>query len=146
MQPRNTLTQLKRLLGKRYDDEEVQEDLKNLLFPVKKGENGEVVFSMQYMGETREFTPEQCAAAILADLKRVAENDNGTKVTDCVISVPVFATDAYRRAMLDAASICGLNVLRLMHETTATAVAYGIFKTSEFTDDPVSKVRFNQKC
>ena len=138
MQPRNTLTQLKRLLGKKYDDEEVQEDLKNLLFPVKKGENGEVVLSMQYMGETREFTPEQCAAAILADLKRVAENDNGTKVTDCVISVPVFATDAYRRAMLDAASICGLNVLRLMHETTATALAYGIFKTSEFTDDPVN--------
>ena len=66
---RNTLTQLKRLLGKKYDDEEVQEDLKNLLFPVKKGENGEVVLSMQYMGETREFALEQRAAAILADLK-----------------------------------------------------------------------------
>jgi len=138
MQPKNTLTQLKRLLGRKYDDEEVQRDLKNILFPVKRGANGEVVFSVQYMGETREFTPEQCVAAILADLKRVAENDNGTKVTDCVISVPVFATDAYRRAMLDAASICGLNVLRLMHETTATALAYGIFKTSEFTDDPVN--------
>lgn len=138
MQPKNTLTQLKRLIGKKYDDVEAQSDLQNLPFAAKRGANGELMFTMQYMGETRDFVPEQCVAAILADLKRIAENDNGTKVTDCVISVPVFATDAERRAMLDAASICGLNVLRLMHETTATALAYGIFKTSEFTDEPVN--------
>ena len=138
MQPKNTVTQLKRLIGKKFDDAEVQEDIKGFLFPVSRGPNGEIIVSVQYLGKTYEFTPERCVAMILADLKRIAENDNGTKVTDCVISIPVFATDAQRRAMLDAAKITGLNVLRLLHETTATALAYGIFKTSEFTDEPTN--------
>jgi len=138
MQPKNTLTQLKRLIGKKFDDEEVQSDIAAMPFPVKRGPNGEIVFTVQYMGASREFTTEQCVAMVLSDLKRIAENDNGTKCSDCVISVPVYATDAQRRGMLDAASICGLNVLRLMHETTATALAYGIFKTSEFTDQPTN--------
>ena len=138
MQPRNTVTQLKRLVGRSFDDPEVQADLPGLMFPVKRGKQGEIVLEVDYLGKKKQLTPEQAVAAILSDLKRIAEKDNGTKVTDCVISVPVFATDAHRRAMLDAASICGLNVLRLMHETTATALSYGIFKTAEFTDDPVN--------
>lgn len=138
MQPKNTLTQLKRLIGKKFDDEEVQSDIASMPFPVKRGPNGEIVFTVQYMGASREFTTEQCVAMVLSDLKRIAENDNGTKCSDCVISVPVYATDAQRRGMLDAASICGLNVLRLMHETTATALSYGIFKTAEFTDEPTN--------
>ena len=73
---------------------------------------------------------------IMSDLKIIAESDHGAKVTDSVISVPVFFTDPQRRAVLDAAQIAGLNVMRLLHETTATALAYGIFKTSEFTETP----------
>lgn len=138
MKPRNTVTQVKRLVGRAFDDPEVQRDLRGLFYPVKKGKNGEVLCEMEYLGKKKEFTPEQCVASILSDLKRIAEKDNGTKVTDCVISVPVYATDAHRRAMLDAASMCGLNVLRLLHETTATALSYGIFKTAEFTDEPVN--------
>lgn len=138
MQPRNTVTQLKRLVGRSFDDPEVQADLPGLMFPVKRGKHGEIILEVDYLGKKKQLTPEQAVAAILSDLKRIAEKDNGTKVTDCVISIPVFATDAHRRAMLDAASICGLNVLRLMHETTATALSYGIFKTAEFTDEPVN--------
>ena len=77
---------------------------------------------------------------VLSDLKIIAENDHGAKVTDSVISIPVFFTDPQRRAMLDAAHIAGLNVMRLLHETTATALAYGIFKTAEFTDTPSNVV------
>jgi heat shock protein 4 len=140
MQPQNTVTELKRLIGKKFDDAEVQEDIKGFLFPVSRGANGEIMIGVQYLGKTYEFTVERCVAMILADLKRIAEKDNGTKVTDCVISIPVFATDAQRRGMLDAAQITGLNVLRLLHETTATALAYGIFKTTEFTDEPTNVV------
>jgi len=140
MQPQNTVTDLKRLIGKKFDDAEVQQDMKEFLFPISRGANGEIVVSVQYMGKKYQFTPERCVAMILADLKRIAEKDNGTKVTDCVISIPVFATDAQRRGMLDAAKITGLNVMRLLHETTATALAYGIFKTAEFTDEPSNVV------
>merc|ERR1712093_84024 len=90
------------------------------------------------MNQKKEFTPEQLLAMILSDLRHIAEADNeGMKITDLVLSVPVFFNDIERRALMDAAAICGLNVMRLMHETTATALAYGIFKTQEFTDKPV---------
>lgn len=77
---------------------------------------------------------------ILSDLKIIAEADHGASVVDSVVSIPVYFTDAQRRAMLDAAQIAGLNVMRLLHETTATALAYGIFKTAEFGTDPTNVV------
>ena len=136
MQPKNTIVQLKRLIGLRFSDPEVQALVPDLLFPIAAGANDEILITVNYLNEQKTFTPERLVAMILSDLKTIAEADHGAKVTDSVISVPVFFTDAQRRAMLDAASIAGLNVMRLMHETTATALAYGIFKTAEFGDDP----------
>lgn len=71
----------------------------------------------------------QVMAMLLGELKVIAETDQGAKIADCVISCPVYSTDAQRRALLDAAQIAGLNCLRLMPETTATALSYGIYKT-----------------
>mmetsp|Transcript_3841 Transcript_3841/g.15622 ORF Transcript_3841/g.15622 Transcript_3841/m.15622 type:complete len:764 (-) Transcript_3841:53-2344(-) len=136
MKPKNTIVQLKRLIGLRFSDPEVQALVPAFLFPISGGPNDEILITVDYLGEKKTFTPERLVAMILSDLKGIAEADHGAKVTDSVISVPVFFTDAQRRAMLDAASIAGLNVMRLMHETTATALAYGIFKTAEFGDDP----------
>ena len=136
MQPKNTIVQLKRLIGLRFSDPEVQALVPDLLLPIAAGANDEILITVNYLNEQKTFTPERLVAMILSDLKTIAEADHGAKVTDSVISVPVFFTDAQRRAMLDAASIAGLNVMRLMHETTATALAYGIFKTAEFGDDP----------
>ena len=136
MKPKNTIVQLKRLIGLRFSDPEVQALVPAFLFPISGGPNDEILITVDYLGEKKTFTPERLVAMILSDLKVIAEADHGAKVTDSVISVPVFFTDAQRRAMLDAASIAGLNVMRLMHETTATALAYGIFKTAEFGDDP----------
>jgi heat shock protein 4 len=140
MKPKDTIVQLKSLIGLRYSDPEVQAMLPNFVFPIAGGPNDEILITVTYMNEKKAFTPERLVAMALADLKIIAEQDQGSKVTDAVISIPVFFTDAQRRAMLDAASIAQLNVLRLMHETTATALAYGIFKTNEFTDTPTNVV------
>lgn len=136
MQPKNTILQLKRLIGLKYSDPEVQAVLPSFLFPVSAGPADEILITVNYMGEQKSFTPERLVAMILSDLKTIAEADHGAKVTDAVVSIPVFFTDPQRRAMLDACQIAGLNTMRLMHETTATALAYGIFKTAEFGDDP----------
>lgn len=80
------------------------------------------------MDEERIFTPEQCTAMLLTKLKDISANALQTQINDCVISVPSYYTNSERKALLDAAAISGLNVLRLMNETTATALAYGIYK------------------
>jgi heat shock protein 4 len=136
MQPKLTITHLKRLVGLKFSDPEVRAILPTFLFPCAAGPNDEILITAQYMGEEKTFTPERLVAMVLGDLKLIAERDHGAKCTDAVVSIPVFFTDPQRRAMLDACHIAGLNTMRLMHETTATALAYGIFKTAEFGDDP----------
>lgn len=219
--PTSTINMLKRLVGRQYADPQVQADLDSALYKSKAGPDGGVLVQVDYLGELKEFTPEQvttlslsvsfrgfgCVACqhhkhavhvrqtlcwtlssiqerayrmfwggahdaahrcntrerakkrrrwrkteqsflceervklltvragadgacqlmgmLLGELKTIAETDQGAKITDCVIGVPVYSTDAERRAMLDAAAIAGLNPLRLMHECTATALAYG---------------------
>ncbi|PSN34539.1 Heat shock 70 kDa protein 4 [Blattella germanica] len=113
---KNTIHGFKRLLGRKFNDPHVQQELKYLPYKVN------------YLDEEHVFSPEQIAAMLFTKLKEISENALKTKVNDCVISVPSFFTNAERKALLDAASISGLNVLRLMNETTATALAYGIYK------------------
>ena len=100
MQPKNTIVQLKRLIGLRFSDPEVQALVPAFLFPISGGPNDEILITVDYLGEKKTFTPERLVAMILSDLKVIAEADHGAKVTDSVISVPVFFTDAQRRAML----------------------------------------------
>ena len=132
------MTQLKRLIGKKWNDPELQADLPTLNYALEEGPDNTPVVRVNVLGEQRLLRPEQLMAALLSELRNIAEKDQGTKVTDCVISIPMFFTEAQRRAMLDAAHIVGLNVLRLIHETTATALAYGIYKTDLPADKPMN--------
>ena len=135
MEPKNTVGQLKRLLGKRSGDAELTADIPTFNFGVAD-EGGLPVVRVQYAGEQKAFRAEQLLAALLGELKAIGEKDQGAKITDTVLSIPGFFTEQQRRAVLDAASIAGLNVLRLIHETTATALAYGIYKTDLPADKP----------
>jgi len=127
--PANTISQIKRILGKRFDDPAVQADIGSFPFKVVAGPKGEALVEVDYLEKTMHFTPEQIMAALLVDLRELAEKEQGTPVSDAVISVPVFYTEAERHAMLTASQVAGFNCLRLLDETTATALAYGIYKT-----------------
>ena len=135
MEPKNTISQLKRLIGKRNGDSELAADVPTFSFQVQDGPEGVPQVNVQYLGEPRSFRPEQLLAALLGELKAIGEKDQGAKIADCVLSVPGFFTEQQRRAVLDAAHVAGLNILRLVHETTATALAFGIYKT-DWTDKP----------
>lgn len=137
MNPKNTPHQLKRLLGKKFADPALQADIARLPFKVSEGPDGGVLVHVTFCNEPAAFTPEQLMAMVLTDLKKIAEGETGIPVTDCAISVPTFYTEAERYAMLNAAGVAGLNCLRLVNETTATALAYGIFKTDLPDTDPV---------
>jgi heat shock protein 4 len=138
--PKNTISWLKRLMGKRFSDPVVQHDLPDLPYKVVEGPKGECLFEVQYLGKTTHQTAEQLMAAMLVDLKLNAEKEQGEEVKECVLAVPTFYTEPERHAMLDAAQIAGWNCLRLLNDTTATALAYGIYKTDLPEKDPVNVV------
>lgn len=129
MNPKNTISQIKRLIGRQFSDPVVQRDIKSLPFAVTEGPDGYPLIQARYLGESRTFTPTQVLGMLFSDLKIIAEKNLNAAVVDCCIGIPVYFTDLQRRAVLDAATIAGLHPLRLFHETTATALAYGIYKT-----------------
>ncbi|GKV10154.1 hypothetical protein SLEP1_g21561 [Rubroshorea leprosula] len=129
MNPKNSISQIKRLIGHQFSDPELQRDLKSLPFNVTEGPDGYPLIHARYLGEMRTFTPTQVLGMVFSNLKGIAEKNLNAAVVDCCIGIPVYFTDLQRRAVLDAATIAGLHPLRLIHETTATALAYGIYKT-----------------
>ncbi|GJP56806.1 hypothetical protein CLOM_g15853 [Closterium sp. NIES-68] len=138
MNPKNTVSQIKRMIGRKFADPEVQKDLSMFPFRCSEGPDGEILVHVMYMNEPRTFSPTQLLAMVLSGLKAIGEKDLGSKITDCVIGIPVYLTDSQRRAYLDAATIAGLHPLRLMHEPTATALAYGIYKTDLSETEPLN--------
>jgi heat shock 70kDa protein 4 len=139
--PANTVYQLKRLLGKDFADPAVQRDLVHLPYKVVAGPDGKCLFQVEYLGKTALMRAEQLMASLLVDLRVLAEKEQGSPVTDAVVAVPVFYTEAERYAMLAAVQIAGFNCLRLLDETTATALAYGIYKT-DLPEDKAVNVAF----
>ncbi|XP_076902745.1 heat shock 70 kDa protein 15-like [Bidens hawaiensis] len=129
MNPKNTISQIKRLIGRPFSDPELQQDLKALPFSVTEGADGFPLIHAQYLGETKTFTPTQVMGMVFSNMKTMAEKNLNAAVVDCCVGIPAYFTDLQRRAVMDAATIAGLHPLRLMHETTATALAYGIYKT-----------------
>ncbi|XP_015608782.1 97 kDa heat shock protein isoform X2 [Cephus cinctus] len=125
---KNTISGFKRLLGRKYNDPYVQRELKSLPFKTSELPDGSIGIHVQYLGEEHVFTPEQITGMLFTKLKDISETALQTAVNDCVISVPSYFTQVERQALLDAARIAGLNVLRLLNETTATALCYGIYK------------------
>ncbi|XP_019455356.1 PREDICTED: heat shock 70 kDa protein 15-like isoform X3 [Lupinus angustifolius] len=138
MNPKNSISQIKRLIGKQFSDPELQRDIKSLPFHVTEGPDGYPLIHARYLGEAKTFTPTQVFGMMLSNLKEIAEKNLNAAVVDCCIGIPVYFTDLERRAVLDAATIAGLRPLHLIHETTATALAYGIYKTDLHETDQLN--------
>ncbi|KAI9115670.1 hypothetical protein K1719_013339 [Acacia pycnantha] len=129
MNIKSTISQVKRLIGRKHADSDVQNELKMLPVETSEGQDGGILVHLKYLKETHTFTPVQILAMLLAHLKTLTERDLETSISDCVIGVPSYFSDLQRRAYLDAARIAGLKPLRLIHDCTATALGYGIYKT-----------------
>lgn len=136
---KNTISNFKRLLGRRFQDPNVQQEKQLNPYSISEGNNGSVNIEVDYLGERKRFTPEQITGIMFTKLKQITDTELKTKAVDCVIGVPCFFTDAERRAMLDAAQIAGWNCLRLLNETTAVALCYGIYKAD--LPEPTEKPR-----
>merc|ERR1711884_296518 len=128
--PTNTVFDAKRLIGRNFDDTTVQRDLKHWPFKVVKDENKKPKLEVEFKCESKTFHPEQISAMVLEKMKLIAESYIGKPVKDAVVTVPAYFNDSQRQATKDAGAIAHLNVLRIVNEPTAAAIAYGLDKKS----------------
>ena len=125
--PRNTLFAVKRLIGRKFDEKEVQKDISLMPFTIVKADNGDAWINVL----DRKLAPQQISAEILRKMKKTAEDYLGETVTDAVITVPAYFNDAQRQATKDAGRIAGLDVKRIINEPTAAALAFGLDKNQK---------------
>lgn len=127
MNPDNTVFDAKRLIGRRFEDASVQSDMKHWPFRVVS-DGGKPKIRVEYKNEEKTFYPEEISSMVLLKMKEIAEAYLGKTVTDAVVTVPAYFNDSQRQATKDAGTISGLNVLRIINEPTAAAIAYGLDK------------------
>jgi L1 cell adhesion molecule like protein len=130
MNPENTVFDAKRFIGRNFDEPSIAKDVKHLSCKVVE-RNKKPVFEVEHQGETKQFAPEEISAMVLGKMKEIAEAYEGEPIQDCVITVPAYFNDACRQATKDAGMIAGLNVLRIINEPTAAAIAYGLDKMKD---------------
>eukprot|EP00389_Voromonas_pontica_P001628 GDKH01002423.1.p1 GENE.GDKH01002423.1~~GDKH01002423.1.p1 ORF type:complete len:645 (+),score=199.39 GDKH01002423.1:30-1964(+) len=126
--PENTVFDAKRLIGRKFNDPTVQEDMKHWPFKVFAGPDQKPLIEVEYLGERKSFHAEEISAMVLTKMKETAESFLGKKVKNAVVTVPAYFNDSQRQATKDAGSIAGLNVMRIINEPTAAAIAYGLDK------------------
>ncbi|GJN31056.1 hypothetical protein PR202_gb19410 [Eleusine coracana subsp. coracana] len=131
LNPANTVFEIKRLIGRRFNDEPVKEDMKLWPFKVVSGPEDRLMVAVQYEGEEKTFTPEEISAMVLTKMKETAEVYLGTTVKNAVITVPVYFSNSQRQSTIDAGTIAGLNIMRIINEPTAAALAYGLERIVE---------------
>ena len=127
----NTIFDAKRLIGRKFTDELVQKDMKHWPFVVKADSSDKPIIEVDYKGERKEFSAEEISSMVLMKMKETAESYLGKEVKNAVITVPAYFNDSQRQATKDAGAISGLNVLRIINEPTAAAIAYGLDKSSD---------------
>ena len=125
MNPKNTLYDAKRLIGRKFNDSVVQDDIKTWPFKVIEKDE-KPMFEVNYLDETKTFHPEEISSMILTRMKEISESFLNTEVKDAVVTVPAYFNDSQRQATKDAGNIAGLNILRIINEPTAAAMAYGL--------------------
>lgn len=130
MNPNNTIFDAKRLIGRKYEDATVQSDMKHWPFEVINSD-GKPKLQVEYKGERKSFFPEEISSMVLTKMRETAEAYMGKTVKDAVITVPAYFNDSQRQATKDAGAIAGLNVLRIINEPTAAAIAYGLDKKGD---------------
>jgi len=121
-------TEVKRLIGRRFSDESVQEDVKLWPFKVVAGDDERPMIVVQHEGKEKQFMPEEISSMVLVKMRETAEVYLGKKIKNAVITVPVYFNNSQRQATIDAGAIAGLNVMRIINEPTAAALAYGLEK------------------
>lgn len=128
MNPFNTVFDAKRLIGRKFSDSIVQEDMKHWPFKVVKKEGDKPYIEVEYLGDRKTFSPEEISSMVLQKMKSIAEAYLGQSVESAVITVPAYFNDSQRQATKDAGTIAGLSVKRIINEPTAAAIAYGLDK------------------
>jgi len=128
MNASNTVFDAKRLIGRKFTDSVVASDMKHWPFTVISGANGKPVIQVTFKGETKQFAPEEISSMVLLKMKEISEAYLGREVKNAVITVPAYFNDGQRQATKDAGVIAGLNVMRIINEPTAAAIAYGLDK------------------
>jgi len=129
--PENTIYDVKRFMGQKFQDTNVQNEMKHMPYKVVSGKNNNPMLCVEYKNEKKEFSPQEISAFILEKMKSTAESYLGKEVKNAVITVPAYFNDAQRQATKDAGAICGLNVLRIINEPTAAAIAYGLDQNND---------------
>merc|ERR1719359_1764727 len=130
MNPTNTVFDAKRLIGRRFTDSATQSDIKHFPFKVISKDADRPAIQVDYKGEEKDFYPEEISSMVLIKMKETAEAFLGTTVPNAVVTVPAYFNDSQRASTKDAGAIAGLNVLRIINEPTAAAIAYGLDKQS----------------
>merc|ERR1712017_26368 len=130
MNPTNSVFDAKRLIGRKFNDPVVQSDMKHWPFKVVPKDGDKPHIQVQYKGEEKTFSPEEISSMVLTKMKETGEAFTGKSVKDVVVTVPAYFNDSQRQATKDAGAIAGLNVLRIINEPTAAAIAYGLDKKS----------------
>jgi len=131
MNANDTVFDAKRLIGRKFTDPGVQADMKHWPFKVISGTGGTPIIEVTYKGEKKQFKAEEISSMVLTKMREIAEAYLGKEVKNAVITVPAYFNDSQRQATKDAGSISGLNVLRIINEPTAAAIAYGLDKKEE---------------
>merc|ERR1711998_186072 len=131
MNPYNTVFDAKRLIGREFSDQTTQSDIKHFPFTVTQEPGDKPAIQVEYKGETKKFSPEEISSMVLIKMKETAEAFLGGTVNNAVITVPAYFNDSQRTSTKDAGSISGMNVLRIINEPTAAAIAYGLDKKSD---------------
>ena len=129
--PKHTVFDAKRLIGRTFSDPTVKEDSEHWPFVVEEGQGNKPQIAVEFKGEKRSYLPEEISAMVLVKMKQTAEAFLGSEVKDAVITVPAYFNDSQRQATKDAGTIAGLNVLRIINEPTAAALAYGLDRIQE---------------
>ena len=129
--PENTVFDAKRLIGRKFNDPTVQADMKLWPFKVIEGVDHKPMIVVNFKGKEEKFYPEQISSMVLTKMREIAEDFLGKQIKDAVITVPAYFNDSQRQATKDAGSIAGLNVLRIINEPTAAAIAYGLDKMTD---------------